>query len=219
MVRAERRGRVFIDWSQNADYKTTVAVYSLRAKRTTPFVSMPVRWEELEAAVKSGSGHDLYFHPDAALRRVSEAGDLFRPVLELKQTLPEAFMTGRPTVKNNRPKRSSNVLALPNRSRQGSRRRFWLRRSKGRADIEVELHEQKLTFSLDEDLPSRKNVQVFAELVAQGSNKPPDDEGICEIVEGSLEKGHLRLYFAGKQLKGEWVFEREGDAWNVSKTT
>jgi bifunctional non-homologous end joining protein LigD len=217
MIRAERRGRVFIDWSQNADYKTTVTVYSLRAKRTTPFVSMPVRWEELVSAVESGSGHDLYFHPDVALRRLSEVGDLFRPVLELKQTLPEAFMTGTQMVRKNRPNKSPKVIALPNRSRQGSRRRFWLRRRKGRVELQIELHDQTLTFSMEGDLPRRKNVEISAELIRQTSAERIHDEGICEIVEGSLAKGHLRLYFAGDRLEGEWIFERKGGTWNVSK--
>jgi len=47
MAKEQRRKKVFIDWSQNADYKTTVAVYSLRAKREEPFVSMPATWDEV----------------------------------------------------------------------------------------------------------------------------------------------------------------------------
>src|SRR5947209_13147443 len=78
-----RAKKVFIDYSQNADYKTTVSVYSLRAKRERPFVSMPVSWEEVEAA------DDLDFDPDAAIARLKKSGDLFAPVLRLKQTIPE----------------------------------------------------------------------------------------------------------------------------------
>ena len=51
MAKSERKKKVFIDWSQNAEFKTTVGVYSLRAKRNAPFVSMPVIWDELEAAL------------------------------------------------------------------------------------------------------------------------------------------------------------------------
>jgi bifunctional non-homologous end joining protein LigD len=80
----------FIDWSQNADHKTTVAVYSLRAKRDEPFVSLPVSWEELERAIADHDAQSLYFDPDAALRRLANEGDLFHPVLRLTQRLPEA---------------------------------------------------------------------------------------------------------------------------------
>ena len=77
-----RRGRVLIDWSQNDEHKTTVSVYSLRA-RTQPTVSTPVTWEELEDPAA------LVFEAGDVLDRVSEHGDLFAPVLELQQRLPE----------------------------------------------------------------------------------------------------------------------------------
>jgi hypothetical protein len=86
----EAPGRVFIDWSQNADSKTTVAVYSLRAKRDEPFVSFPVSWDELERAIATKNAQSLYFDPATALRRLADAGDLYRPVLRLKQYLPGA---------------------------------------------------------------------------------------------------------------------------------
>jgi len=78
MAKTLRRKKVFIDWSQNADYKTTVAVYSLRA---TGRVSMPVTWEEVEGRER------LDFATKEALVRVRKFGDLFEPVLTLKQTL------------------------------------------------------------------------------------------------------------------------------------
>src|SRR5262249_54841750 len=92
MTKARRPGKVFIDWSQNSDFKTTVGVYSLRAKLPKPYVSMPVRWEELEAAVKSDKADSLYFKPDAALTRLKKIGDLFGPVLKLQQKLPKEFV-------------------------------------------------------------------------------------------------------------------------------
>ncbi len=88
MAKELRKEKVFIDWSQNADFKTTVGVYSLRAKRSTPFVSMPVRWEELQTAPGSHDAGNLSFEPDAAINRLKSVGDLFEPVLSLKQTLP-----------------------------------------------------------------------------------------------------------------------------------
>lgn len=91
MAKSERHRRVFIDWSQNAQHKTTVAVYSLRAKRERPLVSMPVPWEELQAAASARDPERLYFEPKAALARLARRGDLYRPVLTLEQALPVRF--------------------------------------------------------------------------------------------------------------------------------
>jgi bifunctional non-homologous end joining protein LigD len=78
-----RRGKVLIDWSQNDEHKTTVCVYSLRA-RERPTVSTPLEWDEVEA----GDPDALVFEADDVLDRVEERGDLFAPVAELKQELP-----------------------------------------------------------------------------------------------------------------------------------
>jgi len=87
MTKDLRTGRVFIDWSQNDDSKTTVCVYSLRA-RPRPTVSAPVTWEEVEAVVKSGDPDDLVFEAPDVLARVEAHGDLFAPLCELEQALP-----------------------------------------------------------------------------------------------------------------------------------
>ncbi len=79
-----RKGKVLIDWSQNDEHKTTVSVYSLRA-RERPTVSTPLSWEEVEA----GSPDALVFEAADVLERVEEHGDLFAPVAELEQRLPE----------------------------------------------------------------------------------------------------------------------------------
>ena len=91
MAKSIRQGKVLIDWSQNSDFKTTVAVYALRAKNTAPFVSLPITWDELERAVKSKKAATLFFSPAAAVKRIKQSGDLFAPVLKLKQKLPIAF--------------------------------------------------------------------------------------------------------------------------------
>jgi len=88
MKKVEREGRVFVDWSQNHQSKTTIAVYSLRA-RERPTVSTPLRWEEVETAADSGDGSTLVFEPSSVLERIEDQGDLFAPVLDLKQALPE----------------------------------------------------------------------------------------------------------------------------------
>jgi bifunctional non-homologous end joining protein LigD len=77
-----RRGKVLIDWSQNDEKKTTVSVYSLRA-RERPTVSTPLSWEELD---DPGS---LVFEASDVLERIEEHGDLFAPVVELQQELPD----------------------------------------------------------------------------------------------------------------------------------
>src|SRR5437762_811621 len=91
MARNLRVGKVFIDWSQNADHKTTVGVYSLRAKRERPFVSMPVKWTELTRALRKSKIDNLYFEQNGALTRLKRLGDLFAPVLKTKQHLPKKF--------------------------------------------------------------------------------------------------------------------------------
>ena len=82
-----REGKVLIDWSQNDQYKTTVNVYSLRA-RARPTVSTPVRWDEVEACLEAGDPSRLVFTSDQVLERVSSSGDLFEPVLSMKQRIP-----------------------------------------------------------------------------------------------------------------------------------
>ncbi|WP_425057835.1 Multifunctional non-homologous end joining protein LigD [Sporomusa carbonis] len=87
MKKALRAGKVFIDWSQNDEHKTTVCVYSLRAK-DHPTVSTPVTWEEVAAVLKQNKPDSLTFEANQVLDRAAKLGDLFAPVLTLKQKLP-----------------------------------------------------------------------------------------------------------------------------------
>jgi bifunctional non-homologous end joining protein LigD len=87
MEKRLRGGKVLVDWSQNDRHKTTVCVYSLRAKER-PTVSTPVEWDEVKAALKTRDPEKLTFTSDEVLKRVEEKGDLFEPVLTLKQKLP-----------------------------------------------------------------------------------------------------------------------------------
>lgn len=86
--KTDRSGKVLIDWYQNNERKTTISVYSLRA-REHPTVSTPVTWEEVEAAADSGDGNSLVFEAGDVLERIEQQGDLFAPVLELEQELPK----------------------------------------------------------------------------------------------------------------------------------
>ncbi|HEY7874965.1 MAG TPA: non-homologous end-joining DNA ligase [Actinomycetota bacterium] len=89
-AKVERAGKVLIDWSQNDDHKTTVAVYSLRAKQR-PTVSTPLEWREVTAACKKGDAGRLSFETDEVLARIDKKGDVFEPVLKVKQKLPATF--------------------------------------------------------------------------------------------------------------------------------
>jgi bifunctional non-homologous end joining protein LigD len=88
MMKSLRPGKVLIDWSQNDEHKTTISVYSLRAK-ATPTVSTPVTWDEVEGAAKRKKKGGLIFEAEAVVKRVKSHGDLFEPVLTLKQKLPK----------------------------------------------------------------------------------------------------------------------------------
>jgi len=88
MKKVEREDKVFVDWSQNHQSKTTIAVYSLRA-RERQTASTPVTWDEVATVADSGDGSKLVFESDAVLDRIDRHGDLFAPVLELEQELPE----------------------------------------------------------------------------------------------------------------------------------
>jgi len=93
MQKSARKGKVFVDWSQNDAKKTTVTAYSLRAKEH-PTVSTPVTWEEVAKALKP-----LSFETKDVIKRVEKHGDLFAPVLALKQKLPplKSFATEPPS--------------------------------------------------------------------------------------------------------------------------
>jgi bifunctional non-homologous end joining protein LigD len=89
MAKAERKGKVFIDWSQNDRHKTTVCPYSLRGG-PHPTVSAPVDWREIERAVEQEQESLLRLSPEDTVQRLQDRGDLFAPVLSLRQDLPGA---------------------------------------------------------------------------------------------------------------------------------
>jgi bifunctional non-homologous end joining protein LigD len=83
-----RKGKVLVDWSQNDRAKTTVAVYSLRC-RDRPWASTPLTWKEVEKLADDGDPDSVRFEAPEVLKRIKKHGDLFAPVLELEQELPE----------------------------------------------------------------------------------------------------------------------------------
>lgn len=83
----DRRGKVLIDWSQNSWHKTTVSVYSLRA-RSHPTVSTPVTWDDVARSAATRDAAHLTLEAGDLLDRVDAVGDLFAPVLTERQELP-----------------------------------------------------------------------------------------------------------------------------------
>jgi bifunctional non-homologous end joining protein LigD len=90
MSKAVRKGKVFVDWSQNDEHKTTICVYSLRA-REEPTVSTPVTWNEVENCLKKKNAELLKFRSDQVLARMEKLGDLFEPVENLRQKPPRKW--------------------------------------------------------------------------------------------------------------------------------
>lgn len=114
MKKALRANKVFVDWSQNDQYKTTVSVYSMRAKER-PTVSTPVTWKEVEQCLKKEDPELLVFTSDQTLARVEKDGDLWEALPKMKQKLPpleklEALRGDTGTVtpkKKSRPKKAA----------------------------------------------------------------------------------------------------------------
>jgi bifunctional non-homologous end joining protein LigD len=178
MSKALRVERVFIDWSQNHEKKTTVGPYSVRGKRDEPFVSMPVTWRELQRAQKAGTSDALFFPPADALKRYKRLGDLFAPVLKQKQRLPDQFLRvgevlpkraprslQRYTEKRDFTKTVEPAPALPTRSMQGSRRRFVIQKhaaSHLHYDFRLEMHDVLKSWAVPKGLSTEMGVKRSA---------------------------------------------------------
>lgn len=232
MAKALRRRKVFIDWSQNDDYKTTVGVYSLRAKYHRPYVSVPVEWEEIELALARGDEKALFFTPQTALARANERGDLFRPILKLKQRLPGEVSIV--TAKRNVVGRKIDVDRTPKarhvrRSRQGGRRRFLIEKNRsGRYALRLEMNGGLKSWSLNAS-PAQKLKSTGAKIMrdqpaeekrfAANNTKPTGvwDAGTYDLIEGNYERGFLRIYLKGERSSGEWILERPGNDWRLRR--
>jgi bifunctional non-homologous end joining protein LigD len=233
MARSKRAGKVLIDWSQNAAHKTTVAVYSLRGSRPRPYVSVPVSWDELAAALKKKDAGGLHFEPAAALQRVRSLGDLYEPVLTLEQKLPETFTreiaAPAPPRRVQRAARTARAAAVPTRSRQGSRRRFVIHEhvpGGEHDDLRLEIGDALKSLTIEGGLPSRRG----AERVATATEPRPlsdleggarvRDVGTYEIVEGGWRSGSVRVSLQGSKIAGQWTLTRTNapGTWRIEKT-
>ena len=126
MKKSLRVNKVFVDWSQNDDYKTTVSVYSLRA-REKPAVSTPVSWQEVENCLAKKDPELLVFTSDQVLQRVEKMGDLFDAVLKLRQKLPPLESLGQAAPEPAQPRASK---AKPLRSTRPARKAVAATRSR-----------------------------------------------------------------------------------------
>jgi bifunctional non-homologous end joining protein LigD len=265
MPKRLRTKKVFIDWSQNTDYKTTVGVYSLRAKTHRPYVSVPVRWDELTTALKNGDAEELFFTPQEAIERAEKLGDLFKPVLKKVQRLPaelRRYFQQQQHAQTSRRKEALTPYAAkrdfsktaepgptsPQRSRQGSRRRFVIQKhaaSHLHYDFRLEMHDVLKSWSVPKGPPFKKDERrlamptedhpldylEFEGIIPKGQYGGGTvmvwDIGTYELMEGNYYKGFLRFYLNGAKLKGEWTMkriagakeERDGrDKWQLIKT-
>ncbi len=230
MAKDLRAGKVFIDWSQNSDFKTTVGVYSLRAKREKPFVSLPVTWEELDELRNSRRLERLCLEPAAALARMEKVGDLFEPVLTLKQKLPAA-----PTLEKYNRKRDFSKTKepppAPPEAKDG--RRFVIQKhaaSHLHYDFRLEMDGVLKSWAVPKGVPYELKQRRLAMATEDhpvayldfegtipkgqygGGTVMVWDIGTYELMDGAYGKGKLHFRLHGKKLNGEWVLAGGRDA-------
>src|SRR5437763_1107156 len=233
MSKQLRANKVFIDWNQNSEFKTTVGVYSLRAKTHRPYVSLPIEWDEMGEALKRKDAGQLFFTPEEVLERLENVGDLFKPVLKKVQKLPSDLrksfeetprkkqvfhQTGKARARNSR------------RSRQGSRRRFVIHKHAGSGlhyEFGLEMKNVLKSWSVSKEPPFKKGETRLAKPVPDRpveylnfEGRLPEtkskratvmvwDFGTYELIEGNYQRGSLRFYLSGSKLNGEWMLQRD----------
>ena len=215
MPKAKRKGKVFVDWSQNSEHKSTVSVYSLRAKGARPFAAMPVTWDELSQAVKKNNVAGLFFEPDAALKRVKKTGDKFASVQQLKQKLPGAFldlMTRRPERNGSRSasaledyrrkrdftKTSEPPPSIPRSNRHGASRLFVIQKHAARRlhyDLRLEMDGTLKSWAVPKGPPYELNEKRLAMAVEDHPMDYARFEGV--IPKGEYGGGTVMVWDIG----------------------
>jgi bifunctional non-homologous end joining protein LigD len=231
MAKNLRPGKIFIDWSQNSDFKTTVGVYSLRAKSERPFVSAPITWEELDEIVRKKDPDRLCLEPAAVLARFEKLGDLFEPVLTLKQPLPASLDAPAPaSLELYGKKRNFSKTAEPAPSKAVKKtdaaRRFVIQKhaaSHLHYDFRLEMHDVLKSWAVPKGVPYTTGERRLAMATEDhpmayidfegtipkgqygGGTVMVWDAGTYELIDGNYYKGKLHFRLHGKKLKGEWV--------------
>jgi len=231
MAKTHRRGRVLIDWSQNNTSKTTVAVYAMRAKRDEPFISMPVTWRTLKRAKRKDA---LDFSPAEALKRLKKSGDIFEPVLKLKQKLSKGFSARGSTTttpldayaaKRDFSRTKEPKPAAARKSARDDTGRFVIQKHDATQlhyDFRLEMDGTLKSWAVPKGVSTEPGVKRAAFEVEDhpvdylkfegtipkgeygGGTVMVWDLGTYELLGGDHSTGNLKLKLHGGKLKGEW---------------
>ena len=217
MAKQFRTRKVFIDYSQNAGFKTTVSVYSLRAKRDRPYVSMPVTWDEVE------DGGALEFEPEEAVARLKKVGDLFAPVLRVRQKLPFDAGGGRRAAGGEDDDEIVvRGIRLPKERSQSGRRLFVLPKVDNGDELWLDMEGKFRRWILRPDRERKDDLiampagEFAIEKEYRRGEVPPRwkkrvsivDVGSYELIDGSFQRHRFDLWFTGHVLSGEWTLAK-----------
>lgn len=245
MTKSLRKGKVFIDWSQNVDFKTTVCVYSLRAKGDSPTVSFPLDWKRIDEVEQRIS-------PDEAIKLLTDKGDVFESLLTLKQNLPKRplaeLLDAKPTaqLKNYWAKRDftrtdepSGAKATKSDTRDLS---FVIQKhaaSRLHYDFRLEMEGVLRSWAVPKGIPTRRAETRLAMHVEDHPLDYARFEGVIpkgqygggtvmvwDIGTYSLKDtdpiaayhaGKIKMELKGDKLKGEWTLVRDKRTANDAK--